>query len=263
MGRDRVLSDGRGSASSVAKKLLCLALGIVPALVKAQSPAAPVAAPIAAELTAEQRSTIDAGGQVFATRAVEGAPWPRALVYRFVDATPEEAAAVFTDYARHASFIPDLEKSHLSRTVDPATAEVDYTLDVPVFADEDYTVRDRLRQYAVPFEAPASTTAEAYRVDWTLVRATSTKSTVGSVRFEPYRHPRTGRVGTLMAYDNFVVPGSSMAGIGLVRRQAMKQVQATAEAIAREVERQRRAQPDAVRQGVVRLRSALREAPSP
>ncbi|HKG91647.1 MAG TPA: hypothetical protein VKA84_07150 [Gemmatimonadaceae bacterium] len=248
MGRDRILRRGLALAA------------LASSLVRAQSPAA---APITAELTAEQRRAIDAGEQLFVTREVKGASWPRALVYRFVDATPEEAAAVFTDYERHAAYIPDLKKSVVSRAVDPATFEIDYTLEVPVFSDEDYTVRDRLRQYAVAAEPPAVTPAAAYRVDWSLVRASSTRSTVGSVRFEPYRNARTGRVGTLMAYDNFVVPGSSMAGVGFVRRQAMKQVQATAQAVAQEVERLRRAQPDAALRNVVRLRASLRAAPDP
>ena len=238
MGRHRLLA-------------LCVVAAFAPAPVRAQSPAAP----ITAELTAAQRSVVNSGKQLFVTVDVKGASWPRTIVYRVVAATPEEAAAVFTDYARHASYIPELKKSVVSRVVDAATAEVDYTLDVPIFPDEDYTVRDRLRRYAVA----ADTAAAAYRVDWTLVRASSTKSTVGHVRFEPYRHPRTGQAATLMAYDNFVVPGSSLAGVGLVRRQAMRQVQATAESIALEVERQRRADPAAIQHSVARLRAALRD----
>jgi hypothetical protein len=230
-----------------------IALGAVAALAPAPVRAQTSAAPITAELTAAQRAYVESGKQLFVTVDVKGASWPRTIVYRLVAATPEEAAAVFTDYARHASYIPELKKSVVSRVVDAATAEVEYTLDVPIFPDEDYTVRDRLRRYAVG----ADTYAAAYRVDWTLVRASSTRSTVGNVRFEPYRHPRSGQPATLMAYDNFVVPGSSLAGVGIVRRQAMRQVQATAESIALEVERQRRTDPAALQRNVARLREAL------
>jgi hypothetical protein len=101
----------------------------------------------AAELTGEQQATINNGGQVFLTWDVSGSAWPRACVYQHIDAMPEEAAAVFTNYERHLTFIPKLLKSTISRVIDPVTAEVDYTLSVPIVADEHYTVRPRLSTY--------------------------------------------------------------------------------------------------------------------
>jgi hypothetical protein len=98
----------------------------------------------ATELTAEQHRTVDTGHQVFVAEDVAASSWPRACTYQFVAATPEEAAAVFADYARHAAFIPDIKQSTVSLVIDQRTAEVDYVLDIPIVADEAYTVRDRL-----------------------------------------------------------------------------------------------------------------------
>ena len=181
------------------------------------------------ELTAAQKGVVDAGGQVFFTRAVPDAAWPRAFVYRVIDASPEQAAAVFVDYEDHASFIPDLTKSQVSRRIDPTTVDVDYTLAVPVLSDEDYTVRDHVSSY----DGGAS-----YRVEWTMVRASSTKAIEGGVRFEPHGGTRESP-RTLMAYQNFVIPGSRLAGLGFIRSRALGQMQATAEAIARRVEMER------------------------
>jgi hypothetical protein len=191
----------------------------------------------ATELTPEQRRTVDSGGQVFVAEDVAGASWPRACTYQFVAASPDEAAAVFTDYARHAAFIPDIKKSAVSRVIDQRTAEVDYVLDMPIVADEAYTVRDQVSA------APDGT---QYRVDWTLVRASSTKATVGGVRFERYSTAAPAREGTLMAYCNFVTPGSRLARLGFIKTRAMDQLRATTKAIAREVERQRAEMPAAV-----------------
>lgn len=182
------------------------------------------------ELSAEQRATIDIGRQVFLTSDVSDSPWPRACVYQYIDAMPEEAAAVFTNYEHHLAFIPNLLKATISRVIDPVTAEVDYTLRVPIVADEAYTVRDQLSTY---------NGGASYRIEWTLVRATSTKATDGSVRFEPYRRDRTPRDGTLMAYCNLVTPGSRLARLGFIRSRAMAQVREAARAIVTEVEQER------------------------
>ena len=201
----------------------------------------------AEELTAEQRATIEDGRQVFLTWDVSGSAWPRACVYQHIDAMPEEAAAVFTNYERHLAFIPHLSKATISRVIDSVTAEVDYTLRVPIVADEHYTVRDRLSTYNV---------GASYKIEWTLVRATSTKATEGSVRFEPHRRQRPQHDGTLMAYCNLVTPGGRLAGLGFIRSRAMAQVREAAQAIVAEVERERADDRALLDAELVTLRSA-------
>ena len=39
--------------------------------------------------------------------------WPRSTVYQLIDATPEVCAAVLTDYARAASYIPRMKSSRI------------------------------------------------------------------------------------------------------------------------------------------------------
>lgn len=192
--------------------------------------ALPARAQVERELSAAQRTVVEDGGQVFLTWNVAGSPWPRACVFEYIDATPEEAAAAFTNYARQREYIPGLRRARVSRVVDATTVEVDYTLDVPIVADEDYTVRDHLSSY----DGGAS-----YRVDWTLVRATSTKATDGAVRFEPHHIDRSGRDGTLMAYCNLVVPGSRLAGLSFIRSRALAQLREAAHAVVVETVRQR------------------------
>ena len=199
-------------------------------------------------LTAEQRSLIDGGGQLFLTEPLPGSPWPRARAFQYIDATPEEAAAVFADYERQTTYIPGVKKSKIARVVDRGTAEVDYTLAVPVLPDEHYTVRDSVS---------ADGAGGGYRVDWVLLRASSTKATVGNARFVPHRNERTGRDGTLFIYTNFVTPGSRLAGLGFVKARALRQMRETVSAVVRQVEAERRADPALLQRQVAELRAAV------
>jgi hypothetical protein len=192
------------------------------------------------ELTPEQKTAVQNGQQVFFTRDAEGSAWPKAYLFQRIDATPEEAAAVFSDYELQKTYIPGLLKSQISKRISKTVTEVDYTLEVPVFADEHYTVRDTLGSYD---------NGDSFRIDWTLVRASSTKATVGNARFE-----RLG-TGTLMAYYNFVTPGAAFAGA--VRGKAMKQVQETGKAIVRQIEKERRENQPLLQRQIQALRAAL------
>ena len=223
-------------------RLQCLVVGIF-----ATGIFSPLRSQAVRELTPEQRAAIDAGQDVFITWQVSSSPWPRACVFRYVDATPGEAAAVFTNYERHVAYIPDLTKARISRVIDPATVEVDYRLRVPIVADEDYTVRDHV----------SSVGDTSFMVEWTLVRATTTKATEGNVRFEPYRLATSPRGGTLMAYCNLVTPGSRLARLHFIKARALAQVRETARAVGTEITRQRASDPARVEAGLRALRAAL------
>lgn len=228
-------------------RLQCLAVGIfVTGIVT------PLRGQAVRELTPVQRAAIDAGEDVFLTWAVSGASWPRACVFRYIDATPGEAAAVFTDYERHVAYIPDLTKAKISRVIEPSTVEVDYRLRVPIVADEDYTVRDHV----------SSVGDTSFMVEWTLVRATTTKATEGNVRFEPYRLVTSPHGGTLMAYCNLVTPGSRLAGLHFIRSRALAQVRETARAIGDEIVRQRTSDPAKLAAELQALRAALAAVPA-
>jgi hypothetical protein len=190
---------------------------------------APAALSRAQSVTVEQRTAIDSGRQVVVAEKVSGSSWPRVTVYQFIASSAEEAAAVFADFERHASFLPNVKRSRVSRIVDSATMEVDYTLRVPIVKDESYTVRDHLTSAL----ADTVTGARSYRVEWTLVRASSTKAADGEAVFEPYRD------GTLLTYRNLVVPGSRMAGLGFIRGRAQREVEGTVRAIAEQVLKER------------------------
>jgi len=191
------------------------------------------------ELNAEQKGQVLKGAQVLVTDNVEGKPWPRVRVYEVVDATPAEVMAVFTDYSKAKTFVPNILKSEISKQISPAEAEIDYGLDIPIFPDEYYTVRNVLREKG----------DGAYEVSWKLVRAVQTKDIVGCFRAEPLR----GK--SLICYQNLVTPGSGMAG--LLRGTAINQMKETTAAIAAEIVRKKQKDPQQLDHEVKALQAAL------
>lgn len=185
-----------------------------------------LAAPVhGQQLTVEQQRLLDAGRRVVLAEEVPGVAWPRVTVLQVVPAPPDEAAAVFADYARHATYLPNVLRSDVTRVVDSTSSEVSYVLSVPIVSDESYTVLNRIS--ILPAADP--TAPRGYRIAWTLVRASSTKAADGEARFESYRG------GTMFTYRNFVVPGGRIAGLGIIKRKAQRDVEATAAAIAQRI----------------------------
>lgn len=186
-----------------------------------------------------------AGAQDIVREQRAGSPWPAVTIVTYVDATPEEAAAVFVDYARHTEFIPSTRRSRVSKVHSPADVEVDYVVALPIVSDEEYTVRDRL-----------SRDSSGYRVDWTLVRASSTRGTVGHARFLPATNPKTGKPATRFEYHNFVTPGSRIAGMGFIKNRALKEMEQTAAAFAKRFETEKQ-NPASMAPLLARFRTAL------
>jgi hypothetical protein len=222
--------------------LLCVGIGgrAAPALAQAR--------PDYSALSATQREAVERGEPVQVLEPVPGSPWPRSIVFQFIDATPEECAAVLSDYDLQASYVPRMRSSRVIARRKNET-DVEYVIDIPVFADE----RSVSRQQVV-FEMGE------YQVRWhTVVADTGPKGSVtrGQATFILMKNGRSGHVGTLMTHDQSVVPASVFAKVPLVRNKAVESSKDAARAIARQVERERAEKRDLLAKQVARLRQAL------
>ncbi len=192
-------------------------------------------------LNQAEKVEVDAGR--IAERIVETgseSPWPKSTLILFLKATPEEAMAVFTDYDLQKSYISSLKKSQISRRINARTTEVDYILSVPVISDEAYTIRNVMSAY----DAGAS-----FRLDWSLVRATTTKASTGHTRFEAHG------TGTILEYYNYVIPGRF--GASTMRSRALQQVRDTAAAIRTQIEKEHLEGGELLARQLATLRAAL------
>jgi hypothetical protein len=193
------------------------------------------------ELAAGEQTRVKRGEQILVSEKVAGKPWPKVKIYRTVNATPEEVAAVFCDFNHAKDYVPNVLKSEVSHRVSPCIVDVDYGLDVPILPDEYYTTRNSLT-------SPAPNT---YRVDWKLLRAVQTKDSIGCLRVEPFEDGKA-----LICYENLVTPGSKMAG--LLKGKALQQMGETVAAIAARVESQKTRHPQDLKRSVETLREMLK-----
>jgi hypothetical protein len=192
------------------------------------------------ELSQADQVRVQNGEQVFFTKDAASSKWPKAFIYQRVDSTPEEAMAVFSDYEAQKNYVPNLVSARIAKHLDKVTTQVDYELAVPVLNNETYTVEDKVSSYD---------NGASYRLDWKMIRASTTKDIQGYARFE-----KLG-TGTLMIYYNFVTPGSSLAGF--VKDKAMQQVKDTGNAVVAQIEKERRNQHDLLEREIQTLRDAL------
>ncbi len=163
--------------------------------------------------------------------SVEQSSWPRVLIYRFIDASPEESTAMFADYEHQAAYIRDLVEAKIRRRLDSSRTEVffRYSSGIRLLPTTTYTVMERL----------ARADSNMYVVSWTLVSGSKLRNIQGSARFFGWTNPVSGRAGTLLVYEQFVVPSFMGDGLGFVRARALNGVRDAVDAIAAEVERER------------------------
>ena len=210
---------------------------------------APWASPLQASslldgLTPAQIDSITKGRLLYIGHEV-GKPWPKAVLYKFVEATPREVMAVFTNYAAAPLFVPNVKKAHIQRVIHPWEQEVYYELAVPFLPNESYVATNIIgfRDHGKQLE-----------VAWKASQATYFQTSVGNLRVEAYHG------GTLLRYTNLVDPGSRFAI--MLRPSAESQIKATVQAIANRVELLRQRNPAELAREVERLNVVLEQLPS-
>lgn len=200
------------------------------------------------ELTPADQEKVKNGEQVayFPKSDMPGAPWPICKVYQWINATPEEAMAIFTDYELQKTYVPDLIKSQISKQ-DKTVTDVDYTISLPMnFGKESYTAHDTISSY----DSGAS-----YQVKWTVTPTSSIKVSEGDARFEPM--DSTKGKGTILAYNSFIYPTRWGVTMGWVIERAKKEVTDTVTAISKQIDTERQTQQDLVNKQIQTLRDAL------
>jgi hypothetical protein len=202
-------------------------------------------------LTPEQRALVDQGKTVQILEPVETSPWPRSVVFQFIDATPAECAAVLSDYALQSSYIPRMRSSRIVARRGANETDVEYVIDIPVFPDEKSISRQRVRS-----------TGAGYTIEWHTVADSqaSGSMTTGAATFIEMTGGRLGRAGTLMVHDQTVVPASLFAKVPYVRNKGIESSRAAALAIAHQVELERRHKPELIARQMAHLRAALASA---
>ena len=241
----RFLTAVGGGASRALVTVACVALSAATAT--GQS------APVRRSLTQSQWLALGRGEPVQILESVSTSPWPRSIVFQFIDATPEECAAVLSDYELQATYIPRMKSSRVLGRRGANETDVEYVIDIPIYPDE----RSISRQHVTVDKGE-------YQVHWRTVVSDSeaaTSVTTGLATFSAITNGRSGRSGTLMAHDQTVVPSSVFARVPYVRNKAIAASRDAARAIARQVERERQVNRDVLMRQVAHLRETLVSRP--
>ncbi len=195
------------------------------------------------ELDAQQLASVRSGEAVLKIVDVKGESWPVVTLYQKFDASPEECVAVFGNCESHKDFFPHLNQSVITQIEAPHILEVEYSVSLPFLPNQTYTLRSSLNDY---------NEGSSFVADWKLVKSGALKTTQGSARFEPFEG------GTLVAYQNFVVPKSSFAL--MFKKQALEQVQNAFHAFRERVIFQKNHAPAILEQEILGIKKVLEDS---
>lgn len=199
-------------------------------------------------LSREQQRKVEAGESVVESHKVAGSAFPATTVYHLVNASPEEAMAVITDYGDQASYLKACCGLLKSEVVDPAVSgdkrvqRVRYELEVPIFSNETYELHEKMKK------DPDGT----YRITWQKVSVGGHSDDItGHAVFEPHN----GK--TILRYFNFT--RVSTFGAGLFAGQAVERAVKTVDAMAQHIEKERGEGGPRFQADLARVRAALGE----
>ena len=150
------------------------------------------------DLNAAQQGFVLKGGELMVRRPSTEGPWPAFHAYLVVNSTPEEAAAVFTDFNHQEEYFKSVVDSQVVAQKSNVF-QIRYTLNLPI-SDvlPGMNIQEKtLVEDVVKYQSSTGT----YRVDWNLKEGDYTDKSIGSATFEPLS---TG--GTLVVYRSFIVP---------------------------------------------------------
>ena len=150
------------------------------------------------ELNSAQQGYLSRGGELVVRRPANEGPWPSFHAYMIVNSTPEEAAAVFTDFNNQKDYFKSVADSQVVAQRGNVF-QIRYSLNLPI-SDvlPGVNVQEKtLVEDVVKYQSASGT----YRVDWRLKEGDYTEKSVGSATFEPLASG-----GTLVVYRSFIVP---------------------------------------------------------
>lgn len=192
------------------------------------------------ELTATELGRLEQGNIIIKNKKIAGAPWPELTYFYIIKASPEECAAILSNYSLQKNFTPDLTRVEIKKEISPTHKIVTFCTDLPWPAADDITVTDN--QLSLSIEGD-------YRIEWKMVESTSSKKNHGSATFIPH-----GDI-TLYRYQTFVHPRSALAG--MVKSRMIKKVKNAVFSFAAYVESLRAKNHPLLKKSIIQMRKAL------
>ncbi len=206
-------------------------------------------ASVFSELSAEDQASIQKGDMVtlFSPNSDPETTWPKSDAYKRIEATPEEAAAVFTDFDKQKDYIKNLKQSHISQQLSPSSCIVDYQIRVPFYVAP--FLKDT--RYSAQNDLAFDSSTNTYTIKWTLVKAGFLSKISGQATFEALG------TGTLIAYENEMTPSSKGMNHNAVVKEIKKGSQEAVQDIINRITNERQNEQPLLQEQIIQLRKAF------
>ncbi len=156
-------------------------------------------------------------------------PWPEITVMTLIDASPAEAAALFSHYQDHKSYIHDLIKSEPIRRITENETIVNFEMQTPwPLTNSKYCTGNVLKRLE----------NNEYELSWYLVESDSLVDSKGRAQFIPYGKK------TLLKYRSLIHPDSKLAS--MFSSKVKGGITKTVQAIVRYIEETKRKNPEKI-----------------
>ncbi len=159
------------------------------------------------ELAKGERDQLLLGKFIIHRKDVKFSKWPEMTLYKLLKGVKaSDAAALFSDYNSHKSFVPSMVKSKIVREVAKNIHEVAFEIRLPwPVSNAVYTSSNKIEKKG-----------EDYLIKWKQIKSNQTKDSWGEIKFSPLKE------STLVIYRNAVVPDTVFAR--LLKKTAEKDV---------------------------------------
>lgn len=140
---------------------------------------------------------LNKGEIIIIKRDVKGSVWPELTIYKKIDVTPIEAAAIFMAFDQQKNYVMDLLKSDPIKMDSPTSIIVEYERKNPwPVPDESYTNMHHFKKLP-----------NGYHINWYSLKSSNTEKVVGEAYFVDFG----GK--TLFRYKIEVHPKLKIAGM--------------------------------------------------
>jgi hypothetical protein len=166
---------------------------------------------------------------IIRSRAIPQRPWPEITIFSVIDASPVEAAALFSNYQDQKRYIPDLVKSVPMKKIGENETIVDFEMRTPwPLSNSKYSTKNVFKTLE----------NNEYEISWNLVQSDCLIDSKGMAQFTSFGKK------TLFMYRSFIHPDSKFAS--MFSSKAKDGMSKTVQAIVAYIEETKKQNPEKI-----------------
>jgi len=194
------------------------------------------------QLTDQEMAQIGAGKLVLTTKHINGAAWPKVLIYGKIKATPLQAVAIYLALDHQSAYVPNVIRSQVVKQLSPKEVLTKYEMHMPFpIPNSKYTHGSDFHKFL---------NGRGYRAKWWLIKSSAAAKVEGDIFF------LNDGAETFFVYSNFVKPKSFFARF--FKKTMLKDTQNSLEKIRDYIELCVRSKPEILNKYVKIIEDSLK-----